>query len=159
LLAVTGQHQAVRNAIDAAYTDGLRSEALRYWEVDALRQAGEYQRAFQMAVELEAGSLSSELGARQVRQLAAVCREWRLPGLALPWLQDWLERYPDAPDAGLVWFDLATNAAAIGVELRPQARRALEWARRLLGEALPLPLGEGWGEGLLLERTRDAARS
>ena len=48
--------------------------------------------------------------------------------MALPWLREWLERFPDSPDSAMVHLDRSANAIALGPDLFEEARRAFEAA-------------------------------
>ncbi len=138
LMAVTGRSEQLQLGLQTMRADGVRSWGMRHLEIEALRQQGEYQRAFQMIIELDEPALWGELAADRLRQLAVVCREWNLPGFALPWLREWLERFPDSPDSAMVWLDRCLNALCVSPSLLTEARLAFDSARKLLGTSVDL---------------------
>jgi len=138
LLASCGKLEALRAGVESLRAEGLHSLGSQHHEVEVSRLSGEYQRAFQMSVELEDPLVWGELAAHRLRQLAAVCREWNLSGMALPWLREWLERFPDSPDSGMVWLDRSANAVALAPDLLEEARQSFDSARRLLGTSVDL---------------------
>jgi glycosyltransferase involved in cell wall biosynthesis len=137
-LARVERFEALESGLETMRASHSAGPSLRYLETEALRLSGEYRRAFMMCIESEEEILWSEQAAHLLRQLAAICREWKLPGFALPWLRDWLERFPDSPESGMVWLDRAVNALALAPALLEEARQAFETARALLGESVDL---------------------
>jgi aminoglycoside phosphotransferase (APT) family kinase protein len=138
VVARFGGRQRLRQIVDAMRDEGLRSWGLEYLEIEALRLEGKYETAFQMSITREDPLYWGELSADRLRQLAAVCREWQRPEIALSWLHQWLERFPDSPDSGFVYLDLCANAVATGGTFITEARRGLECAHQLLGESVDL---------------------
>jgi glycosyltransferase involved in cell wall biosynthesis len=130
LTANRGRVEQLRAGLAAMRADGLQSWGTRFLEIEALRQEGYWQHAIEMSIKEEEPVFWGELAAARLRQLAALCREGRLPGMALPWLREWLNRFPDSPDSGMVWFDRCVNA--LGAGLIEEARKAFESARLLL---------------------------
>jgi hypothetical protein len=90
--------------------------------------AGGYERACQ-GLDLTS---DDEVTAFRLRQVARIARAAGVPERALPWLNGWLERFPDSPDSGPVWLDLCVNATRAGAEHFDVAEAALEQARSLL---------------------------
>jgi hypothetical protein len=135
-LARTEKVEALESGLETVRTSHSTGPNLRYLETEALRLGGEYRRAFVMCIESDEEILGSEQAAPHLRQLAAICREWKLPGFALPWLRDWLERFPDSPESGMVWLDRAVNALALAPDLLEESRQAFEASRTLLGESV-----------------------
>lgn len=138
-----GRVEPLRLGLQALRRDGVRSLGLRHFEVEALRLERQYPQAFKASVEDEDPILWGDLAAHRLRLLAAVCREWGLPGLALPWLREWLARFPDAPDSAMVWIDRGANAAALP-GLEQEAHDALERGRALLGASADVDRLESW---------------
>jgi glycosyltransferase involved in cell wall biosynthesis len=127
--------------------DGLTAPGIDYLAIEVERQRGDFSRAFQLCVGQEDPDLWGEFAAPRLRQLARVSRELGLPELALPWLREWLETFPDSPDSGVVWADRGLNAMRTSPELADEARASLASARRLLGgspelDQLDAELGE-----------------
>ena len=133
-----GGQQRLRQVLDAMRDEGLRSWGLEYLEVETMRREGLYETAFRISTAREDPLYWGELAADRLRQLAAVCRDWQRPELALSWLREWLDRFGDSPDSGAVYIDLCSNALAAGSTFVPEARQALECARRLLGQSADL---------------------
>jgi hypothetical protein len=132
------QTELLRVTLAAIQNDGLSSPTIDFLEIETERQAGHYRRAFQLSVGPEDPVLWGEFAAPRLRQLAGICREWQLPGLALPWLREWLDRFPDAPDSGVVWLDRCMNALQTSPELMAEVRESFVHVRSLLGESVEL---------------------
>lgn len=112
---------------------GETSRGLDFLTVELHALKGDYEKAFEF---FEASNRMGELwecGAVLLRQLARLCRLWKKPERALPWLREWLSLYPDSPESGPVWLDRAANAAAVGGSCCAEAREACLRARNLLG--------------------------
>jgi glycosyltransferase involved in cell wall biosynthesis/aminoglycoside phosphotransferase (APT) family kinase protein len=138
VVARRGGPQRLRQLLDAMRDEGLRSWGLEYLEVEALRLNREYEIAFRISTARKESLYWGELVADRLRQLASVCRDWQRPELALSWLHEWLERFPDSPDSGPVYVDLCTNALAAGLTFVSEARQALQCAQQLLGQSVHL---------------------
>lgn len=130
--------QRLAQLLDSMRADGLRSWGLEYLEAEALRLNGNYETAFRISTARADPLYWGELAADRLRQLAAICRDWQRPELALSWLREWLDRFPDSPESGSVYFDLCSNTLAAGITFVPEARRALNSARQLLGGSVAL---------------------
>jgi len=133
LIAQRPNSHLLRRVLSSAYADGLRSWALDYLEIEALRSEGQFERACHMSLSREDPLYWGELAADRLRQLAMICREWGRPELALPRLRDWVRRFPDSSQSGGVQLDLSLNASAAGVAFLSESRQAIEAARTLLG--------------------------
>jgi hypothetical protein len=108
---------------------------VRALRAEVARLAGNLAAAFQSASDGLDLRRDDGTTAFRLRQLARIARAADAPERAEPWLAEWLQRFPDSPDSGAVWLDLCINAAAAGgPERLPQARRALDRARALLGD-------------------------
>jgi hypothetical protein len=108
---------------------------VRVLRAEAARQAGNLTAAFHWASDGLDLRRDDGTTAFRLRQLARIARAADAPERAEPWLVEWLQRFPDSPDSGGVWVDLCINAvAAGGPERVPEARRALDRARALLGD-------------------------
>jgi len=137
-LASTGKNVALRSGVDALRHEGLSSWGIDFMEIEALRLEKRYAEAFRLSIEESEPLAWGELASERLRQLARVCREWGFPGLALPRLRDWLERFPDGPDSAMVHADRAANAGALGADFRTEATGALAAARSLLDQSVDL---------------------
>jgi hypothetical protein len=136
LLAHRGRLAALRRGLETMRGDGVRTWGNEHFEIEALRLEGEYNRAFQMSIERRDPLYWGDLATDRLHQLATVCRGWGRPELALPYLRKWLERFPDSPESGTIYLDRCANAMALSGAASEEARRALESARRLLGESV-----------------------
>jgi glycosyltransferase involved in cell wall biosynthesis len=112
--------------------EGLRSFGFDYLLVEAERQRGNFLVAFQLCINADDPRLWGELAAYRLQQLACIAREWDRPAFALPWLGQWLKKFPDSPDSGVVWQDRCLNALLAGGEFLAEARNALDRAKELL---------------------------
>ncbi len=138
LVAHAGKLKPLQRVVKAMHTDGIQSWGLEHLEIEALRLGGQYEHAFLLSTGRVDPLYWGELAAERLRQLAAVCREWGRPEIALPWLRQWLEHFPDSPDSGAVHLDMCVNALAAGAAFVSEARQALQSARCLLGESVEL---------------------
>jgi glycosyltransferase involved in cell wall biosynthesis len=132
------QTALLRATLAAIRDDGLCSPTIDFLEVETKRQEKHYWRAFQLSIGQEDPLLWGELAAPRLRQLAAICREWKLPGLALPWLREWLDRFPDSPDSGVVWLDRCVNALQTSSDLMAEVRESFVQIQSLLGASVEL---------------------
>ena len=163
LTASTGRLHQLQLGLLSLSADGVAPPILRHLEIEALRQGGQFQQAFRLSVQVDAHD-DGEMTVHRVRQLAAVCREWPLPGMALPALREWLGRFPDSPGSALVWLDRCLNSLALAP--RP-ARRGSPLVRRSARAAWRLGLarrdramaaGEpGFGSGGVMTAANAAA--
>jgi glycosyltransferase involved in cell wall biosynthesis len=135
-LAMRGRYAELDAGLQRLPADMFRHWSVRFLQIEALRQRGEFGKAFALCVEPQDPFYWSELAAPRLRQLARVCREWGFPGLALPWLREWLDRFPDSPDSSGVWLDRSCNALGIGMSA--EARSSLNTVRALIGSAVDL---------------------
>lgn len=135
-LAREGESDLLREGLQSLRQEGLESPGTLYLRVELSRLDGDYVDAFRLAIASESKALWGEFAAPRLRQLARVCREWGRPGLALPWLRDWLAEFPDSPDSGGVWADRFVSALCTSAWFAGEAREAYIHARAQLG---PLP--------------------
>jgi glycosyltransferase involved in cell wall biosynthesis len=138
LIRTAEQAKLLRATLAALQSDGLQSPTIDFLEIETERQEGRHGRAFQLSVAAEDAVLWGEFAAPRLRQLAGICREWSLPGLALPWLREWLDRFPDSPDSGFVWLDRCMNALQTSPELIAEAREAFTHVKSLLSGSVEL---------------------
>lgn len=132
-VAVSGPTDLLERGLVAFEDDGGARRVLEFSEVELLRRRGQYAEAYGLLVGAERSSRVTEQFPAHLHQLTAVCEEWGAPALALPWLRDWLEQFPDSPEAGRVWLDRHWAAALAGEDYGDEARTALERASALLG--------------------------
>src|SRR5262249_35183636 len=90
-LAIRGRYDELEIGLQQLLVESRHHWSVRFLQIDMLRERGEFGRAFALCLESK-DPASSELAAPRLRQLARICREWGFPGLALPWLREWLER-------------------------------------------------------------------
>ena len=133
-LAECGRGRELRAALARLRPGDLQAPARRYLDIEALRLDGRAEDAARLALEPGDPVLRGEQGAWSMRQLAAIARDLERPALALPRLREWLERYPDSPNSGLVWLDLGLAALRHRPPLLVEARAALDYARKLHGD-------------------------
>ena len=138
LLAHARRLRALRRGVEAMRADGLRSWGIEHFEIEALGLEGQYERAFQMSTARRDRLYWGDLAADRLHQLAILCRGWGRPELALPYLQEWVKRFPDSPESGSIYLDLCCNLMALCGDWSEEFSRALESARRLLGESADL---------------------
>jgi hypothetical protein len=133
-VAAAGRTDVLAAGLDRLEREGVRGRGVDYLRVEAARLSGDLERAYRLCVLALQRARPGEAEAYRVRQLAKVTRAMGRPELALPWLGDWLERFPDSPDSGAVWLERCVNASRAGVGSLGEAEEALGRARRLLGE-------------------------
>jgi len=119
--------------------EGVCNLGLAFLRAEAHCLAGEYEAGFLVCRSTLDLGADGDITANALRQLARIARAWRQPSRALPMLTAWLDRFPDAPEAGAVWLDRSVNAlqAADATANLDDARLSLERARALLGD-LPI---------------------
>jgi hypothetical protein len=105
-----------------------------YSGAEALSQS-DPSRAFALCAAALDRAPAAESEAHRVRQIARLARRRGDPGAALRWLELWLAKFPDAPEAGSVWLALAANLAQGRPPRIAYAEWALARARALLGPA------------------------
>jgi glycosyltransferase involved in cell wall biosynthesis len=72
--------------------------------------------------------------AQRVRQFARLCRHAGEAAAAIPWLDEWLARWPDERESGSIWLDLALCHVRGDTTNEDAVRHALFMASTLLGE-------------------------
>jgi glycosyltransferase involved in cell wall biosynthesis len=142
VISAADQTELLREGLQGMRRDGLCAPGIDYLEVELARQDRLYARAFRLCTESEHAESWGEPAAPRLRQLARVCREWGVPGLALPWLRDWLTAFPDSPDSGLIWLDRSANAIQASSDLIREAAESYAWARNLLSVDPHVNFGE-----------------
>ncbi|MDB4949484.1 MAG: mfpsA [Gemmatimonadetes bacterium] len=129
-----GRVDLLSEGLDRLEAEGRGGTPVDFMRVEALNRSGRHEDAFALCTARLAFSPATEYEAHRVRQAAAVARRWGRPALALPWLAEWLERFPDAQESGPTWLDLAVTAARVEGGPADGAEAALERARALLGD-------------------------
>jgi hypothetical protein len=109
-LAESGRGRDVERALAGLGPGDVSAPARRYLDIEALRLTGSAASALRLASEPGDPVLRGEHAAWSMRQLAAIARDLERPALALPWLREWLERFPDSPDSELVRLELCRAA-------------------------------------------------
>lgn len=130
-----GRADLVREGLGRLEADGVTGAGMDFLRADAL--AGDAKFADAFALCLSGARNAPETEAVRLRQLAQIGRRWGRPERALPWLAEWLGRFPDSPDSGLVWLEYGVNAARAGPGWLDAAGVALSRAQMLLGD-IPL---------------------
>lgn len=132
-----GRLDLLTRGVQQLEREGVRSAGLAFLRAEARCLAGEFEAAFDVCHENLDLQADSDITANALRQLARIARAWQRPLRALPMLVEWLDRFPDAPDAGPVWLDRSVNALK-AADATPadldDARVAIERARALLGD-------------------------
>lgn len=123
---------AARAGLEWLRSEGLSSPGLDFLEVELLSQEGRLEEALETCLRPEDPSYWNEHAAHRLRQLARVAWEGGAPERALPRLQEWTQRFPDASDAGDVW--LARCICALHTGARAEAHECLARAGELLGD-------------------------
>jgi glycosyltransferase involved in cell wall biosynthesis len=111
--------------------DGADTTMLR---AEAEAQAGDFQAAFLRVSAALRAAPAGENEELRIRQAARIARQWGRPELAIPFLAEWLERFPDSQESGPVWLELSLNRHRAGGAHAADAAAALERARTLLGD-------------------------
>lgn len=131
LLAEFGKVEELRTGLESLRETGMRSWAIEHLEIEALRAEGDFRRAFLTSLSVREPLYWGEMAAQRLHQISEVCRQWGRPRFALPYLEEWLHRFPDGPDSGPLTLDFCAGALAAG--RYRDAERTLRSAQRLLG--------------------------
>jgi len=105
---------------------------------EAELQEGDCQSAFLRAAAALRAHPAGENEELRVRQLARIARQWSRPELAIPFLAEWLGRFPDSQESGPVWLELSLTCHRAGGMHDDRAREAWTTARALLGDIPPV---------------------
>lgn len=132
VLATSGRWALLNETLAAA--EGLAGPTLDALRARAAVAEGRPDDAFLLLESALRECAAIETEASRMREIARVAREGEHPARVLPWLRDWLGRYPDAPGSGAVWLELTITAARSGAPFRNEATRSLQCAQALLGE-------------------------
>ena len=111
-----------------------RSLGVKYLTIEYLIATQHFDRALHLLNDTVFTGEFEEFHHIFLRQFAQISRKVGTPDIALARLRAWLNKYPDSPDSGVIWLDLALNAADSGREHLAAARQAHHSARALLGE-------------------------
>jgi len=128
-----GQFESLEKGLDCLEEAGINGPGYRYLRVEFLLAKRYFSEAYKLCVQSMNSKELRETQATQIRQLAKVCRNWRKPEKAIPWLRDWLNEYPDSPDSGAIWLVLGFMASRLDHSYRACALKALNQAKTLLG--------------------------
>ncbi|MCC7054317.1 MAG: glycosyltransferase family 4 protein [Gemmatimonadaceae bacterium] len=123
--------EMLARALPALRAEGLDNIATRYLTVEWRVGTGDVDGALAECLSQFGRLIPGESGAPRLHQLARVARAARSNATAVELLEAWLARFPDAPDAGGVWLELALLCCA---DDHATASRAVNHASRLLGE-------------------------
>lgn len=136
LLACTsaGRYDLLDKALSFFQMYQHRSFGVNYLTIELLIEKSQYDQALRMLNEILFNGGSEEFHHIFLRQFAQIGRKIGNPGITLARLQTWLARYPDSPDSGPLWLELAVNAAHSGKEHITTARNAFRSAQNLLGD-------------------------
>jgi hypothetical protein len=114
---------------------GHQSPAVFVLRAEAACLVGDLDKALEHACQGLDLRRDDGVTAFRLRQVARITREAGGPERALPWLSEWLGRFPDSPDSGPVWLDMCVNGLGGGGGHQLDARVALTHARALLGDS------------------------
>ncbi|WP_392533435.1 glycosyltransferase [Nostoc sp. C117] len=131
----TGQTELLQEGLNLIQQNSPDTPTIEYLKTEIERQKNNFAAAFQLCSKELDARLWGEWTAPYLRQLARICREWKKPELALPWLKQWLEQFPDSPDSGPVWLDYCINASGAGKNFLTEAEAAFAQAKNLLGDS------------------------
>ena len=132
--ALNDQLENFRFGITELLAQGYQSCGITYLTIELKLLEKQLSEAFVLSLDSFNHDYPTEFDCSRLRQLAKIARKMGAPEKALPKLDDWLEQFPGAPDAGVVWLDLCANAAIAGQEFLPEAKRAFLKAYELLGD-------------------------
>ncbi|MEH2084473.1 MAG: glycosyltransferase [Nostoc sp.] len=135
VVSKTGQTKLLQEGLELLKQSNSVTPTIQYLTTELERQRGNFATAFQLCTTALDTNFWGEWAAYHLRQLARICREWNKPELALPWLRQWLEQFPDSPDSGSVWLDRCINAFSTGKDFLIEAEAALAQAKNLLGNS------------------------
>ena len=131
-----GDTDTLRGCVEGITQDAAGFPGLRYLAAEVERIDGNFADAYEVCAGGDAPATLQEHDAYRLRQMARIARQRNRPREALPWLRDWLQRYPDSPESGPVWIDLCANLIGKdnASEHLQEAADALTRARDLLGD-------------------------
>jgi hypothetical protein len=136
-----GRLADLRNGLDSLETQQTPAALVLGAEESCL--AGDLAEGYERACHGLDLTSDDEVTAFRLRQVARIARAAGVPERALPWLNAWLERFPDSPESGPVWLDTCVNAIRAGGEHLQVAEAAFDHARALLCDAAILDSVEG----------------
>lgn len=94
---------------------------------------GRPAQAKQLFEKLYGSNVIGGKDAYKLRQLARIYRETGDSARVLPLLRNWLERFPDELESGVIWLELAVCSLDAGSNFVCSAEEALACAKELLG--------------------------
>jgi glycosyltransferase involved in cell wall biosynthesis len=129
-----GRVGELRRGLERLEGEGRRTPAVLALRAEEALLSGDRTTALERAGQGLEPEDDDEVTAFRLRRLASLARTAGCPERALPRLSTWLARFPDSPDSGPLWLDLAVNAVQVGAAHATEARFALSRARALLGD-------------------------
>lgn len=132
--AIAGQPDVVRHGLAELERDKVGGVGVMFLRIEVMNATGDTAGAMRLAIDELATKPPGESEAFRVRQIAQMTRALGAPERALPWIREWLLRFPDSPDSGAVWLDRCVNAGQAGPGYRSESSWALARARVLLGD-------------------------
>lgn len=129
----TGRTALLRAGLNSLRHGGVATSGTSYLAAELEAEDGDLALALRLCEEGIHDAEEGEHAAFRYRQLASLARRHQRPMLAAGPIATWLHRFPDSPDSGPLWLDLAACEAAAGPAHLGAACSAAERARSLLG--------------------------
>jgi glycosyltransferase involved in cell wall biosynthesis len=129
-----GRADLLAHGVALLEREGIGCAGVGFLRAEERCLAGDYEAAVRQCLAIVDATVDTETAVAALRQLARLARKWQRPELALPLLTEWLDRFPDSPDAGPVWLDRAVNILQSAHADLDVGRFAIERARALLGD-------------------------
>ncbi len=131
-LAAHGGSDELEPGLDVLSRETLDGPELPFLEARARRNAGDIEGAVAVLSRHRASFMRRD-GMLYLTELARAARQLRRGELALPALQAWVARYPDAPDIGTAWLEIAATLWAGRQAIDEDVHTALLSGLELLG--------------------------
>ena len=136
MCAEAGRSDLLERGLEYLRRNGGTSRGMEYLHTELALFQRDFQKAWDDFTCHHGPSDLTEYEVPRLRQLVRICRLWKRPQRALPWLADWLSRFPDSPSSGQMWLSHAVLAIESGKDDLDEATISLKHAKALLG---PVP--------------------
>ncbi|MGE5340229.1 MAG: glycosyltransferase [Candidatus Omnitrophota bacterium] len=127
----------LERSLNTMGTESIPLTLVFYYKSKMYSGKNNYEKAYEACVQAIESNELTALHSSLLRELASVCRRWKKPEAALPWLERWLDKFPDEPDSGLVWLEYAYNCF-YSDDKREESSSILDNAKKLLGDLQPI---------------------
>ncbi len=133
-LIAAGRLEQARTVLDALAADDMEPSLVAYWQSELAAATGDAPRALALSLACVEARHLGDADWPLVRQAARAARRAGQPGVALPLLLAWLQRFPDSQESGPVWLDACVNGMRTLGYSPARTEAYHERARVLLGD-------------------------